>query len=134
MGVGGEGAHGVVEAITLPIRSGRSPSTRVADEPKRKFMVAPVLVGLVRVRAAEGLHSGGTKQRQADGVVCRLIGAVFAIGENGDSVVPGFVRQVDPAVREHLELPLLRIGPLDRAEILVVGSVGIRGAQGKRYL
>ena len=85
--VGLESDQGIVKPIRLPIRLGLLPAAAVCRQPKYKFMVAPILICLIGVclRASIGrrLHPRRPQQRQSKGVVVRLVGAVFAVGENG---------------------------------------------------
>src|SRR6478672_13911179 len=85
----------IVEPIRLPVGLGLLPGATVARQSEYKFVMTPVLICLVGVclRASVGRrpHSGRSHQRQADGVVVWLIGAVLAIGENGRAEAACFV-------------------------------------------
>src|SRR5258708_40150198 len=133
-----KGNQGIVESIRLPICLGLLPASTVAHQPKHKFVVTPILICLVSVclRASVGwrLHPGRSHQRQSKGVLIWLIGTVFAVCENSCPEATCLVGKIDPAMRGYLELTLLSIGSLNRANLPIVSSVLIRSTQRKSRL
>src|ERR1035441_565264 len=85
----------LVEAIGLPIGVAIVPRAGVAGDAERKFVVAPVLVGLVGVT---GVDARGAHKRKADGVVIGFVGGVFTIREDGGAESVGAVGEIDPLV------------------------------------
>ncbi len=130
---GGEGAQRVVEPVGLPVGLGLAPAGGVAGEGEGELVVAPVLVGLVGVAAGAAVggraYAGGAQQREPDGVVGGLVGAVLGFGEEGYAVRAGLVGEVDPAVGEGFELAVEGVRALDGADVLVVGGVGVGGGE-----
>src|ERR1700722_7011228 len=93
-----------------------------------KFVMAPLLRGLVAVIAEVARSGPGcVEQSQAQRVVIGLIGAIFAIGQNSDSVPGAFVGQIKPLVSGDFELSGIIVGATDGADFPVVGGLGIGG-------
>src|SRR5271170_2776755 len=124
-----EGDERIAETICLPIRLRLFPRAGVTRQTKDKFVMAPVLVCLVAVplRASIGgrLHSGRAYKGQADGMVIWLVGAVLVFGQDSSPEAAALVREIDPTMRGDFELALLRVGPLNGANIPVVSSIFI---------
>jgi hypothetical protein len=114
-----ESDQGSIHPLCLPVCLGVTPSVRVRGDAIDKFVMAEVLCRLIGVAS---LHSGRTDQGQAKGVIVRLVGPVFAVGQHGRAEFTAYIGQVDPLMRRHLELLGLRRGPLNGADVPVVGG------------
>src|SRR5215472_8333823 len=123
-----ESNQGLVQSLTLPVGLPISPSARMPSDAIHEFVMADVLRCLIAVSAR---NAGGTDQGQADGIVGRLVGAVFAIRKDGGSEFVTHVREIDPLVRRDFELFGPRGGSLDGADVPVVSRQFIGGGEGE---
>src|ERR1022692_2959753 len=121
----------LVEAIGLPIGVAIVPRAGVAGDAETKFVVAPVLVGLVGVT---GVDARRAHQREPDGVVIGFVGAVLTVGKDGGAESVGAVGEIDPLVGGHFELALAGSRAADGAETPVVSGVVVSRAQGESSL
>src|ERR1700677_4465777 len=132
-----EGDQRIAETIGLPIRLCLLPTSSVSRQTEYEFVMAPVLVCLVAIRRRTSirgrLHSGRAQKRQPDGMVIWLVRAVLVFGEDGRTEVAALVSEIDKAMGGNFELALLRVGPLDGANVPVVGGIFIRRAERESY-
>ena len=94
-------------------------------------MTPDVLRHLVLVAAVD---SRGIKQRQTQRPVVRLVRAVFAVVQDRHAIGPFVTGEVHPLVLWHLELFLVVVASLHRAELGIVSCQWIRDAQRERSL
>ena len=120
-----------IQSLRLPVGLRCTPAGCVARNAVREFVVPNILRSLVRIASG---RAWGADQRQANGVVVGLVRSVLAIGQDGRSELPAHVGQVDPLVRRHFEFLRLRRGPLDRANVPVIGGHKVRSRKRKGRL
>ena len=132
---GFEGDERVAETVGLPVGLRLTPSIRMPGQAKDKFVMSPVLVGLVAIPLRPPIfwrrHARRAEKRQPDRMVVRFVRAILAVGEEGGPKATALVSQIDPPMGRDFKLSLLRIGPLNSAEIPVVGSIFVSGTEGE---
>ena|SRR5436305_3777014 len=82
-------------------------------------MVADVLRRLVGITS---VHTRRADQTQANGIFVWLVGTVLAICQNGRAKFTTHIGEIDPLMRRDLEFAWLSAGPLNRADVPVVGG------------
>src|ERR1700758_435202 len=103
-----------------------APIGAVSGNSVNEFMVADILRGLIGVAPGD---AGSADQREADGVVGRLVRSVFAVAENGGAVLAAHVSEIDPLVRGHFEFFRLGGGALEGADVPVISGDVIGGGK-----
>src|SRR6185312_13998295 len=121
-----EGNQRIVQALRLPIGLPGAPVAIVSRDSEEDVVMADVLRPLI-VRAAARARSAN--EREADGVVVRLVGRVLAIGEDRCAVAAALVSEIDPLMRRDFKLARLLVRTLNRAHVPVVGRHLIRSAE-----
>src|ERR1700732_3987539 len=119
MSRGLKGDKRIIQALALPVSLGMAPVPGVTGDAVNELVMSDILRTLVCITTARARSSD---QRQPDGVVVRLVRSVLAIGQNGRAELATHVSQVDPLMRRHFELLWLSTGPLDCANVPVIGS------------
>ncbi len=125
---GFEGNERIAETIGLPVRLRLTPSIRVPGQAEDEFMMTPVLVGLIAVPLRTSIRLGarmpGERRRVSRIVLSLGLSEPFlqSVKEGGPKAA-ALVGEIDPAMRRDFELPLLRIRPLDGAEVPVVSGI-----------
>src|SRR5690348_1417236 len=126
-----EGNQRIVQALRLPIGLAGAPVSIVTGESENDVVVTEVLRALIVISPA---RARSANQREADGVVVRLIGCVLAIGENRRAIAATLISEIDPLVRSDFELARLFVWTLNRTHVPVVSRHLVRGAERERGL
>src|SRR5690348_17100021 len=122
----------IVEVVCLPRSVGILPAACVAGESVNKFVMAEVLRSLIAILLIIRADAGRIKQRKPKRVVTGLVGAGLRAGENGDAEVAGFVGEVEPAMRSHLESFFVVGGTFDCAGAPIVSGVFVGSSERER--
>src|SRR5260221_9885278 len=94
------------------------------------------LRGLVAIGAAvAAAEAWRVEEREPERRIVGLVGAVLRAGQHGYAIAATTcVGEIDPLVRRHLELLLVVIPALDRADFPVVRRLRVRRGERKRRL
>src|SRR5258708_35774221 len=88
--------------------------------------MSEILCPLVAVASP---RSGSSDQRQPHGVVIRFVGSILAIREHRSTKASALIGEVDPLMRRDFKLALRFVRTLNRADVPVVRSHIVAGAQ-----
>src|SRR5207302_10107530 len=127
-----KGDERLIQTVPLPVCLFFTPVARVAGKTIDEFMVSPVLGGLVTVEPSVAVSKAGrVDQSQAQRIVVRLVGAIFAIGKNGDAEISALIGKVKPLMRRNFEFLRIVIAALDGPYVPVIGRLRIGCRQRK---
>src|ERR1039458_6095476 len=121
----------IVQALRLPVCLTLPPVFEMSGDAIDEFMMTKILSALVRITSA---CPGRSNQRQSNRMIVRLIRSVLAVSQNCCPERATRIGQIDPLVCRHFELLWLRTGPLDRANIPVIGRHLVRRYKRKSRL
>ena len=123
------------QPIGLPVCLAFAPVAGVAGNPEQYLVMSPVLIQLIGVAA---LHlrslARRAQQGQPDGVIIALVRAILHIGQDCGPKRTARVGLIDPVMRGYFELPLGCGGPLNGADLPVVGGNLVGRRKRKHYL
>src|SRR6185312_8803050 len=89
--------HRSLQTIGLPSRIAITPAASMARKAVEKFVVAKILRALVAIGLACIADSRSVKEREAQRIVARPIGAGLRAGENCDAEFAALIREIEPA-------------------------------------
>ena len=121
-----EGDERLVESPRLPIGLVATEIASVSDEAIADVVMPPVLPALHGVAATTLGDARAVHQCQTQRAGVRLVRAVLGVGEQGHAVCAAAVGEVDELMRRHLELPIVHVAALDRADVPVVRGAVVR--------
>src|SRR5579859_3707157 len=115
-----------IEAIGLPRSAAVAPAARVTRKPVEKFVMPEILRALITIGLPGCADSGRVKECEAQRVVAGPVGAGLRAGKDGDAEFAASIREVEPAMRRHLEHFVIVRGAFDSSRAPVVRCVLVR--------